>query len=61
MVIYPISHVCYIIINNLLHIEKLFTKRELHDEFRKENYRFLHDVKSFTHDCYENSSVTKST
>ncbi|XP_024891631.1 uncharacterized protein LOC112467306 [Temnothorax curvispinosus] len=41
------------------HYEKLFTKRELHDEFRKESRRFLQDIKSFTHECYENSSITK--
>ncbi|XP_018049100.1 PREDICTED: uncharacterized protein LOC108687696 [Atta colombica] len=35
---------------------KLFTKR--HDGLKKKNYRFPHDAKSFTHDCYENSSIT---
>ncbi|XP_077260627.1 uncharacterized protein LOC143896558 [Temnothorax americanus] len=41
------------------HYDKLFTKRELHDEFRKGSRRFPQDIKSFTHECYENSSITK--
>ncbi|KYN21474.1 Tyrosine 3-monooxygenase [Trachymyrmex cornetzi] len=38
--------------------EKLFAKR--HDGLRKKNHRLPHDVKSFTHDCCENSSITNN-
>ncbi|XP_018337713.1 PREDICTED: uncharacterized protein LOC108745829 isoform X2 [Trachymyrmex septentrionalis] len=38
--------------------EKLFTKR--HDGLGKKTHRFSHDIKSFTHDCYENSLITNN-